>query len=377
MTNNNANLNKAGKAKKDEFYTQLVDIENELKHYKSFFKGKTVFCNCDDPYESNFVKYFAMNFNELGLKKLIATCYATSSIMHSQMNFFGSEEVMGVSYPQKKPYKIELTEIIDENGDGAIGLDDFERTLRKRPPVFLKGEGDFRSSECVELLKQADVVVTNPPFSLFREFIELLEKHGKKYIVIGNVNAITYKEVFPLIMQNRLWLGASIHSGDREFRVPDSYPLEAAGCRTDKSGIKYIRVKGVRWFTNVDYPARHDELVLYRHYTLDEYPTYDNYDAIEVSKTSEIPCDYDGVMGVPITFMDKYNPDQFEIVGMCENLDLYHLKTRVYTPKECRDRYFELFGKQGTYDLNAAGVVNGIKVYQRILIRRKQNGNPT
>lgn len=378
MANNNENLNKAGKAKKDEFYTQLVDIENELRHYKDFFKGKTVFCNCDDPYESNFVKYFAMNFNALGLKKLIATSFANSPIMHYQPNYFGEATILGVTYSGKKPYIIELTNMTDENGDGAIDLDDFETILRKYPPRFLKGDGDFRSAECVNLLKEADVVVTNPPFSLFREYIELLEKHKKKYIVIGNINAITYKQIFPLIMENRLWLGASIHSGDREFRVPDSYPLEASGCRVDKNGIKYIRVKGVRWFTNVDYNERHEKIILYRHYNPDDYPTYDNYHAVEVSKTTDIPCDYDGILGVPITFMDKYNPDQFEIVGMCENLDLYHLKTRVYTPQECRNRYYDLFGKQGTYDLNAAGVINGKKVYQRILIRRrKNNGNPT
>ena len=319
MANNNENLNKAGKAKKDEFYTQLVDIQNELRHYKGFFNGKTVFCNCDDPYESNFVKYFAMYFNALGLKKLIATSYVSSPIMVFQPDFFGGSTVLGCPHPKKEPYLIEITELKDENGDGAIDLLDFEKTMLKNPPKYLKGDGDFRSAESIELLKEADIVVTNPPFSLFREFIELLEKHQKKYIIIGNVNAITYKEVFPLIMQNRLWLGASIHSGDREFRVPDNYPLEASGCRIDKTGTKYIRVKGVRWFTNVDFSARHEKLILYKHYSPKDYPTYDNYDAIEVSKTSEIPCDYDGIMGVPITFMDKYNPDQFEIVGATES----------------------------------------------------------
>ena len=370
MANNNANLDKAGKAKKDEFYTQLVDIENELRYYKTFFKGKTVFCNCDDPYESNFVKYFAMNFNALGLNKLIATSFASSPIMHSQI---GSEEVMGVSYPKKKPYKIELTEILDENGDGAIGLDDFEQTLRKRPPVFLKGDGDFRSPECVELLKQADIVVTNPPFSLFREYVAQLLEYKKQFIIIGNQNAITYKEIFPLFKNNRIWLGYGFR-GNVGFFHNTQYE-DYAKSSQHKAGM--IRVSGVMWYTNIDIQKRHEELILFKRYSPEEYPTYDNYNAIEVSKTSEIPCDYDGVMGVPITFMDKYNPDQFEIVGMCENLDLYHLKTRIYTPKECRDRYYELFGKQGTYDLNAAGVVNGVKVYQRILIRRKQNGNPT
>ena len=371
MANNNENLSKANKAKKDEFYTQLVDIENELRHYRAFFKDKVVFCNCDDPFESNFVKYFAMNFNALGLKKLIATCYATSPVMYTQLTFFGEPEPIGSVNEGKKPYKIEITEVRDENGDGAIDLDDFETMLRNNPPELLKGDGDFRSDECIALLKEADVVVTNPPFSLFREYIAQLEKYEKYYLIIGNVNAITYKEVFPLIMGGKLWLGASIHSGDREFRVPNNYPLEASGYRIDEQGIKYIRVKGVRWYTNIDYRERHEDLILYKNYNPEEYPTYDNYDAIEVKKTADIPCDYFGIMGVPITFMDKYSPDQFEILGMCENLDLYHLKTRVYSPQECRDRYFELFGKKGTYDLNAAGVINGKKVYQRVLIRRR------
>ncbi len=314
MANNNKNLSKANKAKKDEFYTQLADIENELRHYRAFFKGKTVFCNCDDPFESNFVKYFAMNFRSLGLKKLIATCYATSPVMYTQLTLFGEPEDFGKCGEGRKPYKIEITDVEDENGDGAVDLEDFEAMLRKHPPVLLQGDGDFRSEECIELLKEADVVVTNPPFSLFREYVAQLVEYGKYFLIIGNVNAITYKEIFPLIQKDRLWLGASIHSGDREFRVPDSYPLEATGCRVDDNGTKYIRVKGVRWFTNIDYDQRHESLILYKHYTPEEYPTYDNYDAIEVGKTSEIPCDYDGIMGVPITFMDKYSPDQFEIV---------------------------------------------------------------
>lgn len=319
MANNSKALSAAGKAKKDEFYTQLVDIENELRHYKSFFKGKTVFCNCDDPFESNFVKYFAMNFNALGLKKLIATCYATSPIMYSQLTFFGEPEPIETISNGKKPYKIEITEVRDENGDGAIDLDDFEAMLRNNPPKLLQGDGDFRSEECIALLKGADVVVTNPPFSLFREFIAQLEKYKKSYLIIGNVNSLTYKEVFPLILSGKTWLGASIHSGDREFRVPDSYPLEASGYRVDDNGVKYIRVKGVRWFTNIDYKERHEDLILYKRYTPEEYPNYDNYRAIEVGKTSDIPCDYDGIMGVPITYMDKHNPDQFEIIGATES----------------------------------------------------------
>ena len=241
MANNNKALSAAGQAKKDEFYTQLVDIENELRHYKEHFKGKTVLCNCDDPYESNFFKYFAINFNHLGLKKLICTCYAGSPVVYTQLSLFGEEEVIGEEPSDKKPYKIEITHVDDLNGDGAVDLTDVELLLRSVDgnPTLLKGDGNFRSVECVELLKEADIVVTNPPFSLFREYVVLLEKYHKQYLIIGNVNAITYKEIFPLIKDNRLWLGASIHSGDREFRVPDNYPLNATGCRVDENGIKY------------------------------------------------------------------------------------------------------------------------------------------
>lgn len=302
---NNTSLRKADKAKKDEFYTQLADIEVEVKHYKKHFKGKTVFCNCDDPYESNFFKYFAMNFNYLGLKKLIATCYDSSPIVGEQLSFFSD----------KYPYLIQITEVIDENGDGAIDLADVEYLLKNKKNTIRKlKDGDFRSKECIELLKKADIVCTNPPFSLFREFVALLEEHKKQYLIIGNVNAITYKEIFPLIKDNKLWMGYSIHSGDREFRVPDDYPLEAASYRVDDQGRKYIRVKGVRWFTNMDYIERHTDLELWKRYTPQDYPRYDNYDAINVDVTADIPEDYFEPMGVPITFLDKYNPDQFEIV---------------------------------------------------------------
>lgn len=368
--NTNSSLCEANKAKKDEFYTQLTDIEAEMRHYKKFFGGKVVFCNCDDPYESNFFKYFAMNFNALGLKKLIATCYATSPIMYTQLTLFGDEIVVKAEQPVRKPYKVEITEVTDANGDGRVDLADVEYLLRnkKNALTLLRGDGDFRSEECIELLKEADVVVTNPPFSLFREFIAQLVKFNKSFLIIGSINAITYKEVFPLIMENRVWLGASIHSGDREFRVPDSYPLNASGCRVDENGIKYIRVKGVRWFTNIDYEARHEDIALYKHYTPEEYPKYDNYDAINVDKTAEIPCDYDGVMGVPITFLDKYNPEQFEIIGIAKRgAGDPALKTKVYT----KDDY------PNYSDLNATPVIiqaDGIpkNTYPRILIRRKK-----
>lgn len=291
----NENLQAARKAKKDEFYTQLADIESELKHYKEHFQGKTVLCNCDDPRVSNFFHYFSYNFERLGLKKLITTCYKNQNRDLFSQN--DSEQAIYLEYYG------------DKDGDRVPNP---EEIGVKR----LKGDGDFRSAECIELLKQADIVVTNPPFSLFREYVAQLMEYKKKFLIIGNVNAITYKETFKLIKENQLWMGASIHSGDREFGIPDDYPLNAASCRIDENGKKYIRVKGVRWFTNLDYPERHENLILYKNYNPDEYPKYDNYDAINVDKTADIPMDYDGAMGVPITFLDKYNPEQFEILGI-------------------------------------------------------------
>lgn len=367
---NNTGLAKANKAKKDEFYTQLADIEVELKHYKKHFKGKTVFCNCDDPYESNFFKYFAMNFNHLGLKKLIATCYHASPVSGEQLSLF--DMFPSDAEDGKHAYKIEIVEVIDTNGDGAVDLTDVEYLLRngRNALSLLEGDGDFRSDECVEILKEADIVVTNPPFSLFREFVAQLVKYDKQFLIIGNVNAITYKEIFPLIKNNKLWMGCSIHSGDREFRVPDDYPLEAASYRVDGEGKKYIRVKGVRWYTNMDYVERHTDLDLWKSYSPEAYPHYDNYDAIEVSVTADIPEDYFGVMGVPITFLDKYNPDQFEIIGMAKRgAGDPALKTKVYTKTDYPNYS----------DLNAGPVIiesgKPRNTYPRILIRRKQNGN--
>lgn len=320
MSTNTA-LTNAKNAKKDEFYTQLADIESEMKYYKAFFKGKTVFCNCDDPFESNFFKYFAINFNHLELKKLVCTCYATSPVAWVQLSLFDNENIVVKKTGGKPPYKIEITEVRDYNGDGAVDLSDVEYLLKNKKNTLsiLNGDGDFRSQECIDLLKEADIVVTNPPFSLFREFIAQLIEYNKSFLVIGNVNALTYKEIFPLIKNDQLWLGNSIHSGDREFRVPDNYPLDAANFRVDNNGIKYIRVKGVRWYTNIDYKERHEKIILYKTYSDDEYPQYDNYNAINVDKVSEIPFDYDGAMGVPITFMDKYNPNQFKIIGATES----------------------------------------------------------
>jgi len=306
-------LDAAKASRKDEFYTQLTDIERELQHYWQHFQGKTVLCNCDDPYESNFFKYFALRFNQLGLKKLICTCYDGSPITGTQLSLFSLDSE---GNEKKTAYKVEITEVGDMNGDGAVDLTDVEHLIQNNKNVLsaLKGNGDFRSQECIELLKEADIVVTNPPFSLFREYIAQLMEHDKKFLIIGNVNAITYKEVFPLIKNNKIWLGPSITSGDRKFNVPNDYPLNAASCGIDPDGRHYIRVKGVRWFTNLDHSKRHEEIDLICRYSPEEYPTYDNYNAIEVSKTANIPFDYEGIMGVPITFLDKYSPEQFDII---------------------------------------------------------------
>ena len=286
---NNRGLREADKLKKDEFYTQLIDIEKELKHYKSHFKDKIVYCNCDNPYESNFFRYFVINFNGFGLRKLVATCYSNT---------------------HGKAYKMVIKKVLD----GKTKIDDLLQHKENELSV-LKENGDFRSAECIELLKEADIVVTNPPFSLFREFVAQLVEYDKKFIIVGNVNAITYKDFFPLIKDNKVWMGISIHSGDREFRVPDDYPLESVGYRID-NGKKYIRVKGVRWWTNLDYKTRHVPLELFKKYNSKDYSKYDNYDAINVNKTKEIPIDYEGVMGVPITFLDKYCPEQFKLLGI-------------------------------------------------------------
>lgn len=374
MTSNRT-VSKAKANKQDEFYTQLSDISNEVRHYRSQLRGKVVLCNCDDPYESNFFRYFALNFKNIGLKKLIATSYSKSPISGQQLPL---PDIEGLKPEGKEPYAIEINEVPDHNGDGATDLSDVEYLLKHdansaRP---LKGDsewgaGDFRSAECLEYLKQADVVVTNPPFSLFREYVAQLAAYKKQFLIIGNQNAIDYRVVFDLIRQDKLWLGVD-NGGTKWFRVPDDYEIETESRKKVENGVKYFSMGSIMWFTNMDNPKRHETIPLYKSYSPQEYPRYENYDAIEVSKVAEIPADYDGVMGVPITFLDKYNPSQFEFLGMCENKDLFGLKTRVYTTKECQDAYRAIFGKKGTYDLNAAGVVNGRKVYKRLLIRRKK-----
>lgn len=345
------NIDKAKEAKKDEFYTQLDDINNELKHYREHFRGKTVLCNCDDPRISNFFTYFAYNFEFLGLKKLITTCYKNQNVDLFSQN--QSEQAVYLIYEG------------DKNGNHTPDANEIG-------VMPLKGDGNFRSKECIELLKEADIVVTNPPFSLFREYVAQLMEYDKEFLIIGNQNALSYKEIFPLIRDNKMWLGASIHSGDRKFWVPEDYELKAAGCGIDATGRKFIRVKGVRWFTNLDYKERHEDLILYKNYTPDLYPKYENYDAINVNKTEDIPCDYEGIMGVPITFMDKYNPDQFEIIGLgIANLGL-SIGVQPYKPEH--KKYRKEIQKRGAVDGDLY-MMNGDEVvvpYARILIRRKK-----
>ena len=301
----------ARKNKQDEFYTQLVDIENELKHYKQHFKDKIIFCNCDDPFESNFFKYFAMNFNYLGLKKLICTCYSTSPVAWTYFSLLDNKNVEVFKEDGKKPYKIEISEVDDYNNDGAVDLADVEYLLKnkKNTLTVLNGDGDFRSNECIELLKQADIVVTNPPFSLFREYVAQLIEYNKKFLIIGNINAITYKEIFKLIKEEKIW-GGYIFNKTLEFGVPIDYKGEI------KNGKKYGKVPSITWFTNLQTTKRKEKMILYKTYTTEEYPTYYKFDAIHVKKVTDIPCDYYGKMGVPITFLDNYNPEQFEIIGL-------------------------------------------------------------
>ncbi|MBQ8177784.1 MAG: adenine-specific methyltransferase EcoRI family protein [Clostridia bacterium] len=301
----------ARKNKSDEFYTQLVDIENELHHYKPYFKDKVVFCNCDDPFESNFFKYFAMNFNHLGLKKLICTCYDNSPIAYTQLSFLGVNE--NITYPNqyRHAYKIEINEVADYNDDGAVDLSDVKFLLqnKKNSLVHLNGNGDFRSDECINFLKESDIVVTNPPFSLFREYVMQLIEYNKQFLIIGNINALTYKEIFKLVQEQKIW-GGYIFNKTIEFEVPTNYN------GTLRNGKKFGKVPSITWFTNLPTKKRSEILILYKNYSPQVYPTYYKFDAINVNKVTEIPMDYYGCMGVPITFFDKYNPDQFEIIGL-------------------------------------------------------------
>lgn len=319
MNNKKNSLDAAKAGKKDEFYTQLSDIEKELVHYREYFRDKVVFCNCDDPYESNFFKYFALNFNALGLKKLIATCYDGSPIAQQELQLFPDED----NNLKKKAYKVEISEVPDLDGNGATDLTDVQLLLQSSDhnvKAELKGNGDFRSLESIELLKQADIVVTNPPFSLFREYIAQLFKYDKQFLVIGNMNAITYKEIFPLIKDNKMWLGVTRQgTGSMWFKVPSDFPQKSG--QKIENGIRYQTIGSTAWFTNLDHSRRHEEIILIKNYSPEEYPHYDNYDGINVDKVTEIPCDYEGNIGVPITFLGSYNPSQFEIIKFRKGYD--------------------------------------------------------
>ncbi|MBM0131105.1 adenine-specific methyltransferase EcoRI family protein [Segatella copri] len=391
----NSTLSNAKAAKKDEFYTMFYDIETEMEAYLDYnpdvFRGKTVLLPCDDPEWSNFTKYFAQNFEELGLKKLISTSYAINSKVIKagiQTSFL---ETASPKFDKSKTNtngKIFVLEK-DTTGDGKINLEDLEWD-------YLEGDGDFRSEEVKKLRNEADIIVTNPPFSLFREFLAWIVEADKQFIIIGNINCVTYKEVFPLLKDNKVWMGCTIHSGDREFGVPDEYPLEAAGCRIDENGKKYIRVKGVRWYTNIDHGSRHDPLSLMsmadnikysKHKEIQgkNYQHYDNYDAIEIPYSDAIPCDYEGMIGVPITFFDKYCPEQFEIVGITKTW--FGMANKVY-PKQIQ---VSKTGKKtivtklndgpvieldGPLDGEVYYIVEGkyyTQAYARILIRKKQS----
>ncbi len=401
----NSSLSRARNAKQDEFYTQYIDIQKEVEAYLEYnpdtFRDKIVYCNCDDPFESNFFKYFAANFNKLGLKKLITTSYDGSPIASAQLPLLEYTEGNG-KRPKPKAIAVILDQVKDEDGDGAANIDDVKLFLERNKAArkALKADdtypgGDFRSAECVALLKEADIVVTNPPFSLFREYVAQLVEHGKKFLIIGNVQAITYKEIFPLIKADKLWMGVTIHSGDREFRVPDHYPLNASGWRIDENGIKYIRVKGVRWWTNMDHGRRHeilplmtmaDNLKFSKHKEIKgkaAYDQYDNYDAIEVPFTDAIPSDYGGAMGVPITFLDKYNPDQFEILGITKTWHGGASKTYPMQTQVSKDGSESLVSKLNdgpavmvskpptgqTY--YRVGTDSFIQLYARVLIRHR------
>ncbi len=339
-TTRNRDFQKARRAKKDEFYTSLRDIELELKHYSRHFADKVVYCNCDDPRSSNFFSYFANNFEKLGLKKLITTCYRSQDA-----NQFGRGDDEQAVY-------------LEYTGERLGSRAPDAKRIGIQPLV---GDGDFRSDESVELLKQADIVVTNPPFSLFREYVGQLVEHNKRFLIIGNMNALTYKEIFPLFQNNRMWYGPSIRSGDREFRVPDDYPITAAGSRVDSDGNKYVRVKGVRWFTNLDFAGRHEELDLKMRYRPSAYPKYANFDAIDVSKTMDIPFDYGDQMGVPITFLDKYNPEQFEILGSSKTLSRPMSEVAKKGTYQQGGPRFYLPNGDGTYR----------RMYDRIVIRNR------
>ncbi len=383
----NRTLTKAKGAKQDEFYTRYVDIQKEVEAYLEFnpdtFRDKVVYCNCDDPFESNFFKFFAANFNRLGLKKLISTSYNGSNIAGVQLTL---DEYAKGKKGALKPNAIalEIDEVTDLNGDGATGIDDVRLFLERNPHsrTRLEGGGDFRSAECVELLKTADIVVTNPPFSLFKEYISLLNKHGKKFLVIGNTNAITYLEIFPLIMKNQLWLGCTNFNVGMFFEVPSDW--EKFHHIDEETGKKIARVSTSCWYTNLDHGRRHEPISLMTKSEnlkfskslagRTDYLKYENYDAIEVSTYKEIPSDYDGVMGVPVTFLNKYNPNQFEIVGNSDDSEMM----RALGVKPLGSEFINAYRKRGGtghYSANMRMLClrepQERVIYKRILIRHR------
>ena len=356
----NVNLAQAKAARDDEFYTQLADIERELHHYRQHFRGKIVFCNCDDPFESDFFKYFALSFNWLGIKKLIATCYASSPIAARQLSLFDVNPAATKSHP----YKAIVTRVYDTTGTGMDMLDVAELFKNGENELTeLEGDGDFRSRECQELLDEADIVVTNPPFSLFREFITMLMAHKKQFVILGPQSGVKYKETFPLIREGKMWLG--YNNGDMSFRVPDYYEPRKSRYWQDESGQKWRSMGNMCWFTNLDISKRHEEMILYRYYSPDTYFSYTNFDGIDVPKIADIPCDYVGNMGVPITFLEQHNPEQFEIVGLGEG----HLAREMGTAKSHDARAgskLEVQYPDGSYH----------RPYARIVVRNKHPEKP-
>jgi len=371
------NLHKAKKSKSDEFYTQYVDIQKEVEKYLEFnsdvFRGKVVYCNCDDPFESNFFRYFVLNFERIGLKQLITTSYKPSPVANRQLELFGDDKTLPKTKgrPKITANKFIINEVGDMDGDGEFSLKDVALQLRQNKHNEwspLDGDGDFRSDESISLLEQSDIVITNPPFSLFREYIKQLVDYDKKFLIIANINAITYKEVFPLIKDNKIWLGTGMGRWISGFIVPESYELYGTEARIDEEGNRIVATNNCLWFTNIDHGKRHQPLPLmtmsdnikfssHKNVKGKDYEKYDNYDAIEVPFTDAIPSDYGGVMGVPVTFLDKYSPEQFEIVGMAED------NGRGYSGGVMIDP------NGNTH----ATLPNGKNMYKRIFIRHKGN----
>lgn len=371
MMAKSANLGAAKNAKQDEFYTQLSDIEKEMRHYRRHFKDKTILCNCDDPFESNFFKFFVLNFNRLGLKKVIATCYSGSPIAGKQLSLF---DVLGDSAETRnKPYKAVVTSVYDKTGDGGVDMFDVAELFKSHENELteLDGDGDFRSAECLSLLDEADIVATNPPFSLFREYVTTLMEHKKDFIIIGNQNAITYKDIFLLMQENKMWLGAPFQAGNAYFYVPEGADTSQYAKGVFDPETRRVKFRNCCWYTNLDLKLRHEEMLLVKRYKPELYPKYDNYDAIEVGRMADIPCDYKGIMGVPITFMNSYCPEQFEILGRRGDLEWAENECSFYTPPapELQQKYKAMnrtWRVQNTYILE-----NGVPkiTYGRIFIR--------